>query len=65
MKKIVIAAFVSFVMLPAFAAQDSQKDQEYMELCQSYARDDGVSAEELEEYLQSCVQDFRDTAEEK
>ena len=65
MKKIVIAAFMSFIMLPAFAAQDSQKDQEYMELCKSYAKDEDISAEELDEYLKSCVQDFRDTAEEK
>ena len=65
MKKIVIAAIASFVMLPAFAAEDAQKDQEYMELCQSYAKDDGVSADELDEYLKSCVQDFRDSAAEK
>ena len=65
MKKIVIAAFVSFVMLPAFAAQDSQKEQEYMELCQSYAKEEGVAAEELDDYLASCVQDFKESAEDK
>jgi len=65
MKKIVIAALVSFVMMPAFAAEDAQKDQEYMELCQSYAKDDGIAADELDEYLKSCIQDFKDTAEEK
>ena len=65
MKKIVIAAFVSFVRLPAFASQDAQTEQEYMELCQSYAKDDGVPAEELDEYLKSCVQDFKDSASEK
>jgi len=65
MKKIVIAALVSFVVLPAFAAKDAQKEQEYMELCQSYAKDDGIAADELDEYLKSCIQDFKDTAEEK
>jgi len=65
MKKIVIAALVSFVVLPAFAAEDAQKEQEYMELCQSYAKDDGIAADELDEYLKSCIQDFKDTAEEK
>lgn len=65
MKKIVIAALVSIVMLPAFAAENSQKEQEYMELCQTYAKEEGVAAEDMDDFLASCVQDFKETAEEK
>ena len=61
MKKMLFAAFALTLVLPAFASDD-EKTQEYTEQCKEYAKEDGVAADEMEDYIQSCVKDMQESA---
>ena len=61
MKKIVIAALIAIVANPVIAAGDADKIQEYRDTCMIYAKDDGISSSELEEYINSCIKDFQES----
>jgi len=61
MKKMLLAAFALCLTLPVLA--DEQKDQEYMDLCKTYAKEDGIAADELADYLEGCVKDLKESAE--
>ena len=54
------AAFVLTLAMPVFAS-DEDKAQENMELCKTYAKEDGVPAEEMEEFLANCVKDLEES----
>lgn len=60
MKKMLFAAFALTLALPVFAADD-EKNQEYMDQCKTYAQEDGVAAEEMEDYIQNCVKDMQES----
>ena len=62
MKKMLIAVIVATFALPVFSSDNDAKTQEYLELCKLYAKDDGVSADEMDEYLKSCVKDLQESA---
>ena len=62
MKKMLLAAFVLTLALPLLAS-DEEKAAEYLELCNSYAKEDGVSADEMDDYLKDCVKDLNESAE--
>ncbi len=62
MKKILFAIIVSALACPIFASDNEAKTQEYLELCKTYAKDDGVAEDEMDEYLQNCVKDFQESA---
>ena len=60
MKKMLFAAFVLTLVMPVFAS-DEGKAQENIELCKTYAKEDGVAADELEEFLANCVKDLEES----
>lgn len=62
MKNILFVIIVSAIAFPVFASDNEAKTQEYLELCKTYAKDDGVAADEMDEYLQNCIKDFQETA---
>ncbi len=62
MKKVVISALLFSLAFPVFAAEDSAKTEEYKELCKSYAKEDGIAADEMQEYLAGCIKDLEETA---
>ena len=62
MKRILLAVIVSAITLPVFASDDEAKNQEYLDLCKTYAKDDGVAGDELDKYLSDCVKDLQETA---
>jgi antitoxin component of RelBE/YafQ-DinJ toxin-antitoxin module len=61
MKKMLLAAFALTLALPVFAS-DEETNQEYLQQCEEYAKDDGVSADEMEDYIQSCVKEMQESA---
>lgn len=63
MKKIVVAAVIALLAAPVFSSDDESKTQEYMDTCTTYAKEDGVAADELEEYVANCVKDMQDSEE--
>lgn len=64
MKKMLLAAFVLTLALPVMAS-DEEKAAEYLELCNSYAKEDGVAADEMDDYIKDCVKDLEESAEAK
>lgn len=60
MKKIALAAVIMGLAFSVVAA-DQAKQQEYLELCKIYAKDDDVSAAEMDEYLESCVKELEES----
>jgi hypothetical protein len=62
MKNIMIAAIVAVLATPVFSANDDAKNEEYRETCMIYAKEDGIPANEMDEYINSCVADFQETA---
>ena len=54
MKKILLGLILSALITPAFA-----DDAEYLSICKGYAKEDGVTKEEMAEYLQTCVEDLK------
>lgn len=61
MKKMLFAAFALTLALPVFASDD-ETNQEYLQQCKEYAKDDGVSADEMDEYIKDCVKDMQESA---
>lgn len=64
MKKTLAVAIVMALFVPFIVTADEAKKEEYMELCKSYAKDDEVSAEDMDNYLESCVKDLEESAAE-
>lgn len=62
MKKTILAVVISALTLPVFASDSENADQKYLDLCKSYAKEDGVSADEMDEYIKNCVKDFQESA---
>lgn len=62
MKKVVIAAIIAVMAAPVFSANDEAKTEEYKEMCMMYAKDDGVPANEMDEYINNCIADLQETA---
>lgn len=63
MKNIVLAVIALVFAMPLLAADGGAADQQYLEQCHQYAKEDGVSAEEMDEYVISCVRDLKETEE--
>lgn len=61
MKKMLLAAFIITLAAPVFAS-DADKEQEYQELCKTYAQEDGVEAEEMNDYIKDCVKELKENA---
>jgi hypothetical protein len=62
MKKTLLAVIFSVLTTPAFAAEQANTEENNLELCKVYAKDDGVTADEMEEYLKNCLNDLKESA---
>jgi len=60
MKKIMLGLIVATLAFPVFA-----DEAEYLSICKGYAKEDGVSKEEMAEYLQTCVEDLKSAEADK
>ena len=59
MKKIVLAVVLSAIVFPVFSSESENTEQQYADTCKMYAKDDGISAEEMDEYLENCIKDLQ------
>ena len=64
MKKTIIFFIAALTTLPVFSTANEATNPEYVELCQGYAKDDGVSVDELDDYITNCVKDLEEAASE-
>jgi hypothetical protein len=62
MKKVVLTALLAALACPVFASDDATKEKEYMDECKNYAKEDGIAADEMEEYLANCLKDLQEAA---
>ena len=65
MKKFLLAVVISALALPLFASDNEVKNKEYEDLCKIYAKDDDISADEMDEYLKNCIKEFQESAASK
>ena len=61
MKRALLAIIVSALAFPAFATDNESKNQEYLEICKSYAKDEGIAEAEFDDYLKMCVKDIQES----
>jgi hypothetical protein len=61
MKRALLAIIVSALAFPVLASDNETKNQEYLDICKSYAIDDGVAEAELDDFLKMCVKDIQES----
>ena len=64
-KAILVSILLVFSSAAVVADDPKELEQQYLEECEEYAKEDKVSAEELEAYLEECVKEIKaETAKE-
>ena len=47
--------------MPFIASANEATNQEYLELCQTYAKEDGIEPEGLDQFLKDCIKDLQES----
>ena len=61
-KSIVVSFLLVFFSAAVVADRHEEMEQQYLEECEAYAKEDKVSAEELDAYLKDCVKELTEEA---
>lgn len=65
MKKILVIALIASFLVPGYALAKKHSEEEMLEQCKSFAKEDEVSADEMPEYLKNCVEDLKEAAKDQ
>lgn len=58
--RLCVGALLATTVIGGPFAQTAQ-DRQYADVCRKYAKEDGVPAAEINDYIQQCVQDLSGT----
>lgn len=60
----VVGLFLSFFAVSVLASDHESKNEQYMEDCKAYAKEEGISAGEMKEYLMECIEGLEEEEKE-